>query len=1701
MPKVATPKQTGHGGPEFEGKVAAYLLACLLNQTNPFGKTGHITKIDFQVRADGWLFDDILLEINLEGSISKTAISVKTTPQFNNNGCVEELNKLLWDQYLHRTSSVFNLANDYMCVIESPLSANISRDLNTLLSQAKVQDPKEWQQRLNTPGYSSKTKLKLYNSFECPEKLKETSDFEEHYPGEILSFFVHVEMDFERDTSSYESRALDLCRTLLINKDITEAKRLFERLNQIADSFIKDNGSLDLPTLLMLAKTGFKIESIPNYKTDWNKLDKQTFDRLSVVYDKLGQKISIDRTKYVNEIENKLKHKPICIIQGISGSGKTVLAKDFAFSKKDNSKIIWISADDLYKKIEGDFQLENDLSDLMQCVVSNEAFLIIDGAEKVYHDRQKQNLALIVSNALYRSSCWKVIFTCPNEDLDFVTSVLYKHNINIDLIDKVSMPSIEEDGFSEVLDNFPQLTPFLLQRPLLKILSNLKLLDKLLYNIENIASLSQIGDIGETHLIDFIWETEIENTNHGIEKASFMKSVAEKQADELLVGVSTSNFDSSNIGTADYLRQEGFIRIKQQIIFFTHDLYGDWARYQLLVSHTSKLTTFLAGKHLSSSLWTRAIRLYGISLLEKDISGKNWLKIFEQFNKDSPQSIIIQNHLLEAFYFSPNSNVLLTHQRDLLFKDSGKLFKKIIKLFLISATLSNPQVIKIAKEHGGFTESEAAVYERIPIIQYWPDVLNFIHDHLEECLQLDLVNVAQIANTWLSKSPLNFIFRKEAADISLKAAQFIFSEQSKGRYIENKILETIYTGLLLGYGENEIEVSELCLKICKRKENPEKEIKQIAVSKEVRVMDLLPYTKMEAKQWPDGPFEAVDNTFQKLCLETNSILSLISLNPDLAAEVLLAVLIDEPHDHYLGSRSGGRDENYAIHNTIGWYPPFFLRGPFLNFLRAHPLKGIDFVVKITNHATNLWIEHNKQSNESGISITLNYNSEPKIFYGDRGVYKWCFSSTRELYSLVSILMAFEKFLFEEIDSTKSIENYIQHAMKETNSLAILAILIEAAKLEPKLFLTELKCILPEYRFYSWDWQINQFDKFPTSYDWSKKWKEEAEKFANRKSLVNSLKYTLIGQFLENEDSQNVFIPITSKWENEFTSLKKEGNFDIFLFQLIPQFKIENYVNEKENENLIVKYVEPKEISMTLEEGRKTSLANMQESQISLKMEMMIDENLHFELAGAEYLWERIQTWAASLNEEHLDEYYYFDTPLVNAISSISVLFHHENVWIENHPEYLVWIKDFFYRLINMQAQRKDLINSFGSILDWSVKLTPLAIKMWHRTPEEKVLREIIAGIIILFSEETTKAFFENASIYFELNAPVFIQTQNLFLLYSAEESETYRQRNFDPELLKPIRVKYILDFSDNKISSSKLEWSENINQRKILLLLKLLPEFRTISNSGQKEYVYFLLQQGLDQTMSNLKKNDDDNKYIEDFDRYVLIKIAECLPFLEEKDKPDVMWLCILQFGYLAGKAMELFCDSFFKSHLNNEDNYHVFIPLFKKMVNYVLTSSTWETKIAFTRHDDFRDCVIGLSPSITHIWDTDRSLFLKETFLFYSGWIKRNKYNPHTISKLLKFMITKSGETLLKESLLAVKTFFLNALEKSRQEPPPGRVYVGHNDLDDRLASTLSFLWENKKDIITTNSELLGDYRELVQYLIAMENIVGIEIHQRLLI
>ena len=142
--EVAPTKVTGGGGFEFEDKVAAFFMCYLLCGRPPLDPNfGLIKRIDFQVRADGWLLDDLLLSLKLDSEERRCAFSIKSSPQFSKTSAPSEFVRDAWDQSLGESSSVFKKDTDRIGLITSPLETDTKTKLEDLLNKARAQDPRE----------------------------------------------------------------------------------------------------------------------------------------------------------------------------------------------------------------------------------------------------------------------------------------------------------------------------------------------------------------------------------------------------------------------------------------------------------------------------------------------------------------------------------------------------------------------------------------------------------------------------------------------------------------------------------------------------------------------------------------------------------------------------------------------------------------------------------------------------------------------------------------------------------------------------------------------------------------------------------------------------------------------------------------------------------------------------------------------------------------------------------------------------------------------------------------------------------------------------------------------------------------------------------------------------------------------------------------------------------------------------------------------------------------------------------------------------------------------------------------------------------------------------------------------------------------------------------------------------------------------
>ncbi|MGE8341626.1 MAG: hypothetical protein ACN6OI_11385, partial [Flavobacterium sp.] len=70
---------------------------------------------------------------------------------------------------------------------------------------------------------------------------------------------------------------------------------------------------------------------------------------------------------------------------------------------------------------------------------------------------------------------------------------------------------------------------------------------------------------------------------------------------------------------------------------------------------------------------------------------------------------------------------------------------------------------------------------------------------------------------------------------------------------------------------------------------------------------------------------------------------------------------------------------------------------------------------------------------------------------------------------------------------------------------------------------------------------------------------------------------------------------------------------------------------------------------------------------------------------------------------------------------------------------------------------------------------------------------------------------------------------------------------------------------------------------------------------------------------------------------------------------------------------------------------------------------------------------------------------------------------------------------------------------EVDKMETPKGYVRVDFK-YEDSLAKTASFLWEEHKPIIISDTAVLKNFKEIVTFLVARQNAIGLELQGMLL-
>jgi hypothetical protein len=769
---VAPPKVTGGGGFVFENEVCAHYLATMLSNGQPFGPAfGVIKKVAFQTKVDGWFLDDVLLTMSADKGESRISLSVKDRPVLENKALLSEFAAECWSQFLHSDGVVFDPQRDLLGLAIPPTHGSAGGEVDELLQLAATQSSSDLSRRLLLPKWTSPAKKDLWNRFACPDGLAQKYGVSSERTGELLKCVRIIQFDFRRPVSRDTQMAITICQGLLESGSPTEAAALWAELRAIADDARPRSGTFDLQDLLRKLASRYPLRSVPEFRADWEQMKGHTLAALAGVPATIGGRLTLPRRPLLDGLQHEVTSHRAVILIGSSGYGKTVLAKAWAEARTANSPVLWFNAatfdEPNFASVEQRWTLAHRFTEFAKSVSSPAAYVVIDGVDRLSSEEAFGNLRALLSALSLNDeqAAWRVVMTCQPEEWPRVQVRL----LGLDLPKawmSVVVRELDPTELEPVLNDFPQLRHLLLQRHLKPLLLNPKTLDVLASGIVRQAPLDVARWVGESDLIKWFWETRVSRPPNGPQRSAFLQILGERQADELQPETSMSRLQDIDLDPLDSLVHDGLCSIGDERLRFTHDMYGDWARERVLLSQGVDLSTYLLSR-ASSPLWNRAVRLFGLHLLEQYDTTDEWRSAMVSLGSPTARPDLIQDLLLEAVVIAADSESLLEKVWLDLRQEDGRLLRRLLGRFLHVATLPNPIVVAVAKTLDKSLGTLALTHARLPYWPYWLPMLRFLHTHAEDVTVLAPHAMAEISETWLNRGLLEWPLRKEAAELAL----------------------------------------------------------------------------------------------------------------------------------------------------------------------------------------------------------------------------------------------------------------------------------------------------------------------------------------------------------------------------------------------------------------------------------------------------------------------------------------------------------------------------------------------------------------------------------------------------------------------------------------------------------------------------------------------------------------------------------------------------------------------------------------------------------------------------------------------------------------------------------------------------------------------------------------------------------------------
>ena len=941
---VSPPAATGGAGYVYEDEVGAYFAAAMLVGATPVeGMTGRIAQLDFQTASLGWALDDLLVTFESpDGELRRVGISEKSGAQFAGTKADPEFVRRAWSD-LRSQDGHFRPQHDVVALATPTMSQRARAAYRRLRQLANTRQPDEVAVSIADLSSPQRT---LWESLREPT-VSEPSEVEAS-PAELLAHLRVVELDFGGDSPPAMSQALEWCGSALMAPD--DAKKLWNRLLRLSAEARQAGGSLDRSTVLERTED-FLLRDFPPHEAAWATARDMTHRNLKAVREHVGVDSHLPRREVVDAVQSAPQR--LVLLHGVAGCGKTVIAKAWLARAGDDA--LWLNARDCAAAVNGSL-FGVRLSELIRAHPMPVA-IVLDGL-----DREFQSDAFFALAELIRGIRGtddpdvRVVVTAQTHEWPRIGAELEDRNASATW-SEVAVSPLEDNEIRELLGDMPQLLRVAVQSRVTSVFRNLKMLD--IVARSGVSPSLDRDASNEADVAGLFWHGIVRGRGKWrARRERTAMSIAEAMADQVRPDLTLDSIDIPD--DLDDLERDGLLVQWQGRMRFAHELYGDWVRLQILLSHEGALAAYL-GPRLDSPIWHRAIRLYALRLIDND--PQKWL---DELHRLAPQPGIVHDHFLESLLYSADPERSLESIWEVLVDDEGLLLRRFLARFLHAATMTDPRVRASIEDEDPALAVHARAAFPIPYWPLWIPVLRVLSRHLNEAVELAGVRLLRVVDLWLRHMPVQFpgAGRAEAARIALASATRMIARLDSYRWQESEFRRLAWRALLGSVSELPDEVADATDRLLHR---------------EIEVRGPLP-------GYPDGSTKRVivEADFREVCLSADGMVPVMSARPLLAQSILLACLAPEEGDDEF---SLGMDGALGISDTET-REALYTEGPFRWFFQTNPIAAVDTLIEVLNVATDRWVEAEAATGRSHREVELAVAEQSTSLRGDGSVMFW-----------------------------------------------------------------------------------------------------------------------------------------------------------------------------------------------------------------------------------------------------------------------------------------------------------------------------------------------------------------------------------------------------------------------------------------------------------------------------------------------------------------------------------------------------------------------------------------------------------------------------------------------------------------------------------------------------------------------------------------